>query len=85
MKPSGHVELGHGVPYNCHLQGPDGMPFLGVKLKTNKGTVLSSEENVITPSTTVACPCGYNRITDLSASKTGWSKESEMESSRRLS
>ncbi|XP_004712133.1 RING-box protein 2 isoform X3 [Echinops telfairi] len=38
----------------CRVQ----MPALDVKLKTNKRTVLWSGENVITPSTTVACPCG---------------------------
>ncbi|XP_075402936.1 RING-box protein 2 isoform X3 [Tenrec ecaudatus] len=38
----------------CRVQ----MPALDVKLKTNKRTVLWSGENAITPSTTVACPCG---------------------------
>ncbi|XP_008764711.1 RING-box protein 2 isoform X2 [Rattus norvegicus] len=38
----------------CRVQ----MPVLDVKLKTNKRTVLWSGENVTTPSTTAACPCG---------------------------
>lgn len=62
------------------------MPVLDVKLKTNKRIVLWSGENVIIPSTTAACPCGWNRtIAALSASRTGWSRESGSESSRRRS
>lgn len=62
------------------------MPVLDVKLKTNRRIVLWSGENVIIPSTTAACPCGWNRtIAALSASRTGWSKESANESGGRYS
>ena len=64
----------------CRVQVMDAYLRCQAKNKQEDCVVVWGEESVTTPSTTAACPCGWNRtIAALCASRTGWSKESANE------